>query len=241
MIAGGSAPRVRGTENIRRASLCSARFSPACAGNGTAHTAPSATISVQPRVCGERFDAAAVASPDAGSAPRVRGTGPFAASVSENIRFSPACAGNGSRRLVEMTIMTVQPRVCGERRRGYGRPDDARGSAPRVRGTAGAERSLAVHSRFSPACAGNGAAGIPAAARRPVQPRVCGERIHRAVRRPRIGGSAPRVRGTVDARPGEQFLERFSPACAGNGTSRCPRRQTRAVQPRVCGERTWAA
>ena len=54
----------------------------------------------------------------------------------------------------------------------------------------------------------------------PVQPRVCGERVLRTPASGSIRGSAPRVRGTVDATTGVGNGVRFSPACAGNGTGR---------------------
>ena len=91
------------------------------------------------------------------------------------------------------------------------------GSAPRVRGT-GVTDSVALNeTRFSPACAGNGAAHGLTALAAPVQARVCGERLPphlQAVSKP---GSAPRVRGTEKYGDAWKRDRRFSPACAGNG------------------------
>ncbi len=152
---------------------------------------------------------------------------------------------------------TVQPRVCGERARdtlaghwvGGSAPRvrgtvisvsdfaDVKGSAPRVRGTDHRVEAHKDHRRFSPACAGNGAAAgrwFPLA---PVQPRVCGERITPGGSGARSGGSAPRVRGTGRSRRDEHLHQRFSPACAGNGHSSVTMWITAPVQPRVCGER----
>ncbi len=91
--------------------------------------------------------------------------------------------------------------------------------------------------RFSPACAGNGTLHYSQLRPGWVQPRVCGERRGGMMRPPRRCGSAPRVRGTVQRDALHVDAQRFSPACAGNGSEhrRSPRRL--AVQPRVCGER----
>ncbi len=70
-----------------------------------------------------------------GSAPRVRGTGATKAAAEMAGRFSPACAGNGSRSTIARRPTTVQPRVCGERIICSDWTHDACGSAPRVRGT----------------------------------------------------------------------------------------------------------
>ena len=213
----GSAPRVRGTEAEARA--------------------PGGADRLQPRVCGERRPSGVSSPLRIGSAPRVRGTAATAIASRTGLRFSPACAGNGGSTSMATGSSTVQPRVCGERRRRRASSAIRAGSAPRVRGTvAGADLAL-DEQRFSPACAGNGAWPAARNSRRAVQPRVCGERDLAACRAPCSGGSAPRVRGTVlIARIGVCRL-RFSPACAGNGicAARLPTR--RAVQPRVCGER----
>ncbi len=76
-----------------------------------------------------------------------------------------------------------------------------------------------MRSRFSPACAGNGIADLEAWTGTPVQPRVRGERRIAKVLAGIEVGSAPRARGTGARQMGGARLVRFSPACAGNGTS----------------------
>ena len=93
-------------------------------------------------------------------------------------------------------------------------------------------------SRFSPARAGNGRRRLFHYARRPVQPRACGERSSSTTRRTHRRGSAPRVRGTVDRGPVAEDFQRFSPARAGNGRRRKPTTINCSVQPRACGERS---
>ena len=253
----GSAPRVRGTGRSLGRRLRAARFSPACAGNGSPRGRRPRWWSVQPRVCGERALRQVPRARVRGSAPRVRGTDPALPRRRPLERFSPACAGNGGQCAKRRSHAAVQPRVCGERGVESLLPHPPGGSAPRVRGTGACRAIRPRRGRFSPACAGNGSISTTPTGILPVQPRVCGERDQEARRLIRRHGSAPRVRGTaldgLLSEDGHRFSpacagngspcrdpddrRRFSPACAGNGI-----RQTRApirlpVQPRVCGER----
>ena len=111
------------------------------------------------------------------------------------------------------------------------------GSSPRARGTVeldSGDRSLL---RFIPACAGNGWASLPRPHAGAVHPRVRGER-DRAGRAVLLSdGSSPRARGTALAALVDALLERFIPACAGNGCPPWPGRSTGTVHPRVRGER----
>ena len=74
----GSAPRVRGTVASARRKCRLRRFSPARAGNGRPECAAWLRCAVQPRACGERLPSKRHIIVEAGSAPRVRGTGHFA-------------------------------------------------------------------------------------------------------------------------------------------------------------------
>ncbi len=236
--ADGSAPRVRGTDNPKIVSLSDRRFSPACAGNGSRQPRFGRSSTVQPRVCGERGIRMGEFKEEDGSAPRVRGTAQKPVGLMKWCRFSPACAGNGTSALEQLPTNTVQPRVCGERRAISSTRRCTCGSAPRVRGTDATDTDLARQFRFSPACAGNGCAACPSAATCAVQPRVCGERHDRRAGQADDGGSAPRVRGTVQCEPALKPRCRFSPACAGNGFFQCFTHRLTTVQPRVCGERS---
>ena len=172
-----------------------------------------------------------------GSAPRVRGTDRESGRRVARARFSPACAGNGRYDRSETKGCAVQPRVCGERATWATYSGPSGGSAPRVRGTGRHGPAGLGRGRFSPACAGNGHAESSRAMAKAVQPRVCGERGLRSDRCGHANGSAPRVRGTVPAVAVAAFVNRFSPACAGNGRGKLTGQQRVAVQPRVCGER----
>ena len=233
----GSAPRVRGTRALRRDHLPRDRFSPACAGNACFAPVPETTVTVQPRVCGERKPSPVLDDAAHGSAPRVRGTRPTRRASLCVSRFSPACAGNAFQDQRGRHPAAVQPRVCGERHAAPFGNTNSSGSAPRVRGTLKSISADEFDTRFSPACAGNAAAVSVLLPTPPVQPRVCGERNIANSTRGAIVGSAPRVRGTLTLRQDRRNERRFSPACAGNACSRSPCWKPGAVQPRVCGER----
>ena len=71
--------------------------------------------------------------------------------------------------------------------------------------------------RFIPAHAGNGSALHSALYRQPVHPRACGERDLDLIEINVLGGSSPRMRGTVQIARETQQVHRFIPAHAGNG------------------------
>ena len=236
----GSAPRVRGTAARRSGSAGRCWFSPACAGNSGNHRPRPEFPAVQPRVCGEQFVTATVVMPEAGSAPRVRGTAPAGARAASWPRFSPACAGNSARQAKAKDERSVQPRVCGEQTILPSSMIVAAGSAPRVRGTETHIKPQGKVHRFSPACAGNSSKVRRRVLLLAVQPRVCGEQPRAHLSGVPDVGSAPRVRGTGTLRCCATRFFRFSPACAGNRREPPARTGSPAVQPRVCGEQSCA-
>ena len=178
---------------------------------------------------------------DAGSSPRVRGTQRDRAAQRVLPRFIPACAGNAPARAGTRRRPMVHPRVCGERC-WRPRPTARRsGSSPRVRGTRHRPAARADLARFIPACAGNATAGARCAARKPVHPRVCGERLSTRPQPPSRDGSSPRVRGTQPVQRRAAGRVRFIPACAGNAPRDRASSASPTVHPRVCGERAAGA
>jgi len=169
--------------------------------------------------------------------PRVRGTGRGRHGRGGGDRFIPACAGNGSRRGGHPGMLPVHPRVCGERFERGGFVDGGVGSSPRVRGTGRLVGCIEIPGRFIPACAGNGPARTTRRRRRPVHPRVCGERFLESRLSATCAGSSPRVRGTGAGPVPRGEGARFIPACAGNGTPVLWKQTRDTVHPRVCGER----
>ena len=194
---GGSSPRVRGTAIPIPTHMRRRRFIPACAGNGHGAPARRHNTPVHPRVCGERSDRRQLSPCVVGSSPRVRGTARSADRGGENLRFIPACAGNGGRRFRVLLVRAVHPRVCGERSEPASASGVRPGSSPRVRGTVVLEHDPGPAGRFIPACAGNGGFRRTSGHWQAVHPRVCGERQYAGSPETMIGGSSPRVRGTA--------------------------------------------
>ena len=154
-VAGGSAPRARGTPRGRGQPGRGGRFSPAGAGNARRAPAPHPRRTVQPRGRGERGRMSSIASASVGSAPRARGTPCHRFHCCNQKRFSPAGAGNALRAQVLQAQATVQPRGRGERLLHKVPGCRGTGSAPRARGTPRRRLAHLVIERFSPAGAGN--------------------------------------------------------------------------------------
>jgi len=74
VAAGGSSPRVRGTQFFAHSHLPPHRIIPACAGNSATPLQSWPTRADHPRVCGELADFHVIHRPGGGSSPRVRGT-----------------------------------------------------------------------------------------------------------------------------------------------------------------------
>ena len=179
----------------------------------TGHALPR---EIHPRVCGERLLTRSVATPLAGSSPRVRGP-PAAIGVAQVLpRFIPACAGNTRWPESAARPPPVHPRGCGEHRACSRSGLMGLGSSPRVRGTLVICSIIKFIERFIPACAGNTPpyAGPPAWLA--VHPRVCGEHGVFLLPQMSASGSSPRVRGTQVRRLAGLPPPRFIPACAGN-------------------------
>ncbi len=233
----GSSPRVRGTHGAAHCRPSTNRFIPACAGNAIYKARAKQSMSVHPRVCGERYTTTVMTQRKPGSSPRVRGTLCVPAAMPDPPRFIPACAGNATPKRLRAALAAVHPRVCGERATISQHQIYGVGSSPRVRGTHSPDQRARVSERFIPACAGNAAVRVPRRVRKSVHPRVCGERTSGIVQLRRANGSSPRVRGTPSGIITLSFANRFIPACAGNARAATAAGVNSTVHPRVCGER----
>ena len=151
----GSPPRVRGTGKPAARNLWAARITPACAGNRCVDLRRKPRQRDHPRVCGEQFGDGAPVLGEAGSPPRVRGTGLSSPCLAPASRITPACAGNSRCRVLVSVAAQDHPRVCGEQRSWTGCSGPGRGSPPRVRGTDGRADGGLVGTGITPACAGN--------------------------------------------------------------------------------------
>ncbi len=189
-----------------------------------------------PRACGEQILPGCVPVIVAGSPPRVRGTVYFADFCFNNLRITPARAGN--RRCCSgcRPAGGDHPRACGEQVSQALRMISCLGSPPRVRGTAMLQGDCYGIYGITPARAGNS----PEAGRTRGQckdhPRACGEQAASPLLMVLCKGSPPRVRGTgrldaLQGRPG-----RITPARAGNSTSGIHPGPYAKDHPRACGE-----
>jgi len=133
-------------------------------------------------------------------------------------------------------MATGHPCVCGEHLSAAATAAAYSGSSPRLRGTPFAKGFCRTPSRFIPASAGNTGRGMRPGSLPTVHPRVCGEHFERISPVVVVGGSSPRLRGTLPPWSAPCRQPRFIPASAGNT---CPWRRPAClttVHPRVCGE-----
>ena len=235
-LAGGSPPRVRGTDHSRDDGCERARITPACAGNRASFQRREGTWPDHPRVCGEQANHMSAAQTLQGSPPRVRGTEPKSGSSKWKQRITPACAGN--RPLPRCNALQIQdhPRVCGEQQPVHHGSRAVIGSPPRVRGTANSF-FMSFHSRrITPACAGNRRIAniIPCGCED--HPRVCGEQDASTKDDIHLVGSPPRVRGTGTPHCPYPSGLWITPACAGNRRPVDRPGEGQVDHPRVCGE-----
>ena len=221
ILADGSSPHARGTRIQHEETILQMRFIPACAGNACLPAPKSGCPTVHPRMRGERQTSPSSRSSMSGSSPHARGTRPIPSSSPMIIGFIPACAGNAISGRPECRDAAVHPRMRGERRARcvLVRPHD--GSSPHARGTRAVAAPASGQGRFIPACAGNARGSSGGRWRRPVHPRMRGERA------------------CLNRRPCSQSAasERFIPACAGNALDHPQFHFLAAVHPRMRGER----
>ena len=201
-FSAGSSPRMRGTPRTRSVGIQLVRFIPAYAGNAEIDQAGSDYESVHPRVCGERSNTTYHPSCCAGSSPRMRGTRSGLSVKAFWLRFIPAYAGNAHCPCMLLLYRAVHPRVCGERLATPLSTISSFGSSPRMRGTRSRGRHSPARDRFIPAYAGNAQGAITMRCMPTVHPRVCGERRRQSDSEKNLGGSSPRMRGTLTAEKG---------------------------------------
>jgi len=197
MPAAGSSPRVWGTVIRHAHDECDPRFIPTRVGNRNGCPRLTSSTSVHPHACGEQLGSAFRGYRDAGSSPRVWGTGDPLARHHLVLRFIPTRVGNRRTYCRSRSMMAVHPHACGEQHVSAARVQICRGSSPRVWGTGERLQRFSDIWRFIPTRVGN-SVGAPHRRTLPtVHPHACGEQA-RAKREERPGnGSSPRVWGTA--------------------------------------------
>ena len=193
---GGSPPHARGTRSVFKTVLHRDRFIPACAGNANWRFRARCVGTVHPRMRGERGKCSRCPHVQRGSSPHARGTHLNGTHNPEKLRFIPACAGNAARADGRPGLVSVHPRMRGERWTPPLLMPPSVGSSPHARGTLGRLAGGWLAGRFIPACAGNAARSANWSKLPPVHPRMRGERPPDGHAHSLPVGSSPHARGT---------------------------------------------
>ena len=189
-----------------------------------------------PRACGEHTTAANAATDATGSSPRMRGT---PSDLRLRLRYGgiiPAHAGNTSTGCRPAADCRDHPRACGEHRRFIRRLHIVEGSSPRMRGTQPIPAGESLLERIIPAHAGNTLWRRTRTSSSGDHPRACGEHAQRYASRRLVGGSSPRMRGTLFHGHHEDKHTGIIPAHAGNTRLTCRPSNLAWDHPRACGE-----
>ena len=104
---------------------------------------------------GEHFVGSSEVVPEGGSSPHTRGTRYCTNNECETFRFIPAYAGNEVDGGRKQRILSVHPRIRGEREQRRRRHGCVFGSSPHTRGTIDQDGRREAGCRFIPAYAGN--------------------------------------------------------------------------------------
>ena len=193
-----------------------------------------------------------------GSSPRLWGTVWFLQPSQHADRFIPTPVGNGPSLEPCGRGWGVHPHACGERLVCCVTSVRLVGSSPRMWGTVFSRRRSSFSKRFIPTHVGNGGSAVRGLRYLPVHPHACGERSvsalvffiqrvhpHACGERPHdlsitevIGGSSPRLWGTVVSVLNTARSCRFIPTPVGNGKTDRLIIPVFAVHPHACGERS---
>ena len=153
--SGGSSPHTRGTPEVRHGDAPGDRFIPAYAGNASCARYTNCATAVHPRIRGERSKKRISYTMPPGSSPHTRGTPQRRQVLPLRRRFIPAYAGNALLPDTDGDVLTVHPRIRGERACRFGNLPDSLGSSPHTRGTLLRHDNSMQEPRFIPAYAGN--------------------------------------------------------------------------------------
>ena len=173
-----------------------------------------------------------------GSPPRMRGR--VKVTVCQRFRagITPAYAGKRSVKDLGAGGLWDHPRVCGEEvacECGNGYP---LGSPPRMRGRVPNTCVTTTCCGITPAYAGKRSVKDLGAGGLWDHPRVCGEKLNKAIKLKHAGGSPPRMRGRVMRCSICQRGSGITPAYAGKSDALLYLPAWQRDHPRVCGEET---
>ena len=217
------------------------RITPAYAGKRVYHRWQTGADRDHPRVCGEKGYTAGRADERLGSPPRMRGKVVRTPPVVVVNGITPAYAGKSLYHGLQPLFYGDHPRVCGEKGRIAARHRVRLGSPPRMRGKAQRVVAHLHQHRITPAYAGKRCWCRCCPIRCRDHPRVCGEKLCRAMSRASTTGSPPRMRGKDhDGRSAAKYRW-ITPAYAGKRRRAADVAHNEWDHPRVCGEKTHIA
>ena len=206
---------MRGKPHPGSYSQSSCGLIPACAGKTLSHPHFRGENGAHPRVCGENLGQDPLPPVEVGSSPRVRGKRPGRLGQVFRVWLIPACAGKTLWGISGLRSRPAHPRVCGENGMPKIRAICVVGSSPRVRGKRYSRVKQLACLGLIPACAGKTTASESTCTPWKAHPRVCGENLHRLLRRRDQPGSSPRVRGKPLSGGSYEHCLGLIPACAG--------------------------
>ena len=155
--------------------------------------------------------------------------------------ITPADAGNSRTTQSRTGMEWDHPRGCGEQWSLSSSSMSARGSPPRMRGTARIIIAAFDSVGITPADAGNRWTCYVLNKKSRDHPRGCGEQVVPDLTRYSIPGSPPRMRGTASQGITEPNDMGITPADAGNRLKNAVKTAPNGDHPRGCGEQTAAA
>ena len=138
-------------ENVDNAAV---RITPAYAGKRPNCQGDQLKDEDHPRVCGEKWCRTCASGSCTGSPPRMRGKAFFCVECSAGRRITPAYAGKSHQIIRRARFRKDHPRVCGEKRLGFGFDSIRCGSPPRMRGKERHKDHYTVSEGITPAYAG---------------------------------------------------------------------------------------
>ena len=172
----GSPPRMRGKACSFVNSFSHVGITPAYAGKSFRPIRPVGIEQDHPRVCGEKQQDRTQNQGHQGSPPRMRGKGDTFSIDQAAIRITPAYAGKSCSSLLSAARCGDHPRVCGEKRSRFKRPQDVKGSPPRMRGKGAMACRRSFMVGITPAYAGKRMNEKKPRMWGRDHPRVCGEK-----------------------------------------------------------------
>ena len=190
---------------------------------------------VDPRVCGGAREGTRPRAAKGGRSPCVRGSPASGLPASRSKGSIPVCAGEPARQRDRLSLLAVDPRVCGGACVVTMSSTIGPGRSPCVRGSRSLSMFLNPPMRSIPVCAGEPLESAITCIRARVDPRVCGGADTNMVYLRPHAGRSPCVRGSLVASDVKIPRDRSIPVCAGEPATGRATSSRRKVDPRVCG------